>query len=140
MTHNGRCFCGAVEIAVEGEPAAMGYCHCQSCRSWSGGPVNAFSLWQPGDVKVTKGAEQVGTFAKTAMSERKFCKSCGGHIMANHPPLGMVDVFYATIPTLDFKPGVHVNYQETVLPMKDGLPKLKDFPKEFGGSGEMMAE
>ena len=74
MTHNGRCFCGAVEIAVEGEPAAMGYCHCQSCRSWSGGPVNAFSLWQPGDVKVTKGAEQVGTFAKTPMSERKFCK------------------------------------------------------------------
>ena len=24
-------------------------------------------------------------------------------------------------------PGVHVNYESTVLPMKDGLPKLKDF-------------
>jgi hypothetical protein len=23
---------------------------------------------------------------------------------------------------------------------KDGLPKLKDFPKEFGGSGEVIAE
>ena len=33
--------------------------------------------------------------------------------MTNHPPLGVVDVFYATLPTLDFKPGVHVNYQET---------------------------
>jgi hypothetical protein len=27
-----------------------------------------------------------------------------------------------------------------VLPMRDGLPKLKDFPKEFGGSGEAIAE
>jgi hypothetical protein len=41
---------------------------------------------------------------------------------------------------LKFSPGVHVNYAETVLPMRDGLPKLKDFPKEFGGSGEIMPE
>ncbi len=60
--------------------------------------------------------------------------------MANHPPLGLVDVYAATIPTLEFVPGVHVNYAETVLPMKDGLPKLRDFPKEFGGSGETMPE
>jgi hypothetical protein len=52
----------------------------------------------------------------------------------------MVDVFTATIRTLDFKPAVHVNYAETVLPIRDGLPKLKDFPKEFGGSGEAIAE
>jgi len=49
-------------------------------------------------------------------------------------------VFAATLPALEFKPGVHVNYAETVLPLRDGLPKLKDFPKEFGGSGEMVAE
>ena len=81
-----------------------------------------------------------GPFAKTPKSERQFCRTCGGHIMANHPPFGLVDVFYATIPTLDFKPAVHVNYQETVLPAKDGLPKFKDFPKELGGSGELIAE
>jgi hypothetical protein len=60
--------------------------------------------------------------------------------MNNHPPLGLVDVYAATIPALTFVPGVHVNYAETVLPMRDGLPKLKDFPKEFGGSGETMRE
>jgi hypothetical protein len=26
------------------------------------------------------------------------------------------------------------------MPMKDGLPKLKDFPAELGGSGEAIAE
>ena len=139
-SYTGACFCGAVELTVTGQPNAMGYCHCRSCRSWSGGPVNAFSLWPPGAVKVTKGAEYLATFAKTEMSHRQFCSKCGGHLMAQHPPLQMVDVFAATIPDLPFTPVVHVNYSESVLPMKDGLPKLKDFPAEFGGSGETMPE
>jgi hypothetical protein len=140
MTHSGSCFCGAVELEVTGAPEAMGYCHCRSCRSWSGGPVNAFSLWKADAVKVTKGAEHIATFQKTPMSQRQYCAKCGGHLMANHPPLGLIDVFAATIPSLVFAPGVHVNYGETVLRIKDGLPKLKDFPAEFGGSGEMVAE
>jgi hypothetical protein len=60
--------------------------------------------------------------------------------MTNHPPISLVDVFTATIPTLKFEPAVHVNYAETVLPMRDGLPKLKDFPAELGGSGEAIPE
>lgn len=140
MTHKGSCFCGAVTLETDGAPEGMGYCHCRSCRSWSGGPVNAFSLWKPGAVRITSGADNLATYAKSPGSERKYCKKCGGHIMTNHPGLGLVDVFSATLPTLDFKPGVHINYAETVLPMKDGLPKLRDFPKEFGGSGETMPE
>ena len=118
----------------------MGYCHCESCREWSAGPVNAFTLWKPENVTVTKGADRIGSFAKTPMSARQFCTLCGGHLMSEHPPLGLTDVYAATIPTLRFAPAVHVNYQETVLPMRDGLPKLKDFPAAFGGSGETMAE
>ncbi len=140
MAHVGTCFCGAVEVTVEGDPAGMGYCHCRSCRSWSGGPVNAFSLWPPAAVKITKGEANVGTFNATEVSYRKFCTKCGGHLMTDHPPLGVIDVFTATIPTLDFQPGLHVNYQETVLPMKDGLPKFKDFPAAFGGSDEQITE
>ena len=138
--HKGRCFCGAVQIEVSGEPEAMGYCHCASCRSWSAGPVNAFSLWKPGKVRVVEGAENVGTFSKTAFSERQYCTTCGGHVMTNHPPIGLIDVYAASIPTLDFKPGVHINYAETVLPIRDGLPKLKDIPAELGGSGQQIPE
>jgi hypothetical protein len=138
--HQGKCFCGAVQIEVTGEPAGMGYCHCESCRVWSAGPVNAFTLWKPESVKVTQGAEQIATYAKTPKSERKFCKKCGGHVMTNHPGFGLIDVFAAVLPTLTFKPGVHVNYAETVLRMEDGLPKLKDFPAELGGSGESVPE
>jgi hypothetical protein len=41
---------------------------------------------------------------------------------------------------LKFEPAIHVNYGETVLRIKDGLPKLKDFPAEMGGSGEMLPD
>lgn len=136
----GACFCGAVEIEVTGSPEAMGYCHCASCRSWSAGPVNAFTLFKTENVRVSKGAEHIGHFKKTEQSDRQFCKLCGGHLMTFHPPWGLMDVYAATIPTQAFAPGVHVNYGETVLRMKDGLPKMKDFPAEMGGSGVLLPE
>ena len=138
--HEASCFCGQVSFTVSGAPSAMGYCHCGDCRSWAAAPVNAFSLWSPEAVKITRGADQVGVFHKTPRSLRKFCKACGGHLMTDHPHWGLVDVYVAMLPDLRFEPGVHVHYQETVLHMRDGLPKMKDLPKEMGGSGTTVPE
>ena len=139
-TYEGGCFCGAVHVAVTGDAVAAGYCHCASCRSWSAGPVNAFTLWKPEQVKVTRGADHVGTYHKTDKSHRKFCTQCGGHLLTEHPLWGVVDVYSATIPGFRFQPALHVNYQETVLRIRDGLPKMKDMPAEMGGSGVTLPE
>ena len=138
--YEGSCFCGKVKFEVSGDSLGMGYCHCQSCRHWSAGPVNAFSLWKPDSLKITAGQDQIKSYAKTPNSERKWCQNCGGHIYTNHPGAGFVDVFAAMLPTLSFKPGLHVHYGESVLSVKDGLPKMKDMPKEMGGSGETLPE
>ena len=84
-TCKGVCFCGAVELEVTGSPVATGYCHCEDCRAWSAAPVNAVSLWAPDGVRVTKGEDKIGTYNKTEHSHRKFCTSCGGHLMTDHP-------------------------------------------------------
>jgi hypothetical protein len=139
-THTGECFCGAVGFTVSGEPAAMGYCHCASCRHWSAGPVNAFSLWAPEALTVTRGAEHVGTYNKTPISFRKWCTQCGGHLFTDHPTMGLVDVYAAMLPTLDFQPGVHVHYQDTVLHIHDGVTKMRDMPSEMGGSGQTLPD
>jgi hypothetical protein len=139
-SYNGSCFCGAVQFTVNGEPVAMGYCHCESCRHWSAGPVNAFTLWKPAAVRITQGGKNIGTYNKTPRSYRKWCKSCGGHIFTEHPEWGLTDVYAAVIPEFPFKAGVHVNYQETVLRIHDSVPKLKDVPKEMGGSGVAVSE
>ena len=46
----------------------------------------------------------------------QWCKTCGGHILTEHPAMGLTDV-YAAI-----------------------LPKQKDVPAEPGGSGVTLAE
>jgi hypothetical protein len=138
--YKGRCFCGAVELSVVGKPAAMGYCHCTSCRHWSAGPVNAFTLWPPSAVTITRGADQLGSYKKTENSIRKWCKSCGGHVLTEHPGFKLIDVYAAVIPDFPFQAMLHVNYGETALHIHDGLPKQKDFPKEMGGSGTTVPE
>ena len=139
-SYTGKCFCGAVEVQVTGDAAGMGFCHCASCRSWSAGPINAFTLWKKDAVVVTRGEDKLRSYAKTPASNRMWCDTCGGHVTTDHPAWGLVDVYAATIPGYAFKPGVHVHYQETVLPIKDGLPKQKDIPAEMGGSGQLIAE
>ncbi len=139
-TYSGSCFCGEVQLSVTGEPVAMGYCHCESCRHWSAGPVNAFTLWKPDAIKVTHGAENICSYNKSTNSYRKWCKNCGGHVLTEHPAMGLTDVYAAIIPALPFQPEVHVHYQETVLHIHDGLPKIKDVSKEMGGSGVSLPE
>lgn len=138
--YKGHCFCGAVEFTVTGEPDAMGYCHCESCRHWSAGPVNAFTLWKPTAMQITRGAENIGTYNKTPQSSRKWCKTCGGHIYSEHPGWNLIDIFAPILQNFSFQPAIHVHYQESVLRIADGLPKMKDVPKEMGGSGISIAE
>jgi len=138
--YRGRCFCGAVELSVTGAPAAMGYCHCTSCREWSAGPVNAFTLWKPEAVKIIKGSDHLGAYKKTENSNRKWCKLCGGHLLTEHPAWQLVDVYAAVIPEFPFQAGLHVNYGETVLHLHDGLMKQRDLPKEMGGSGTVIGD
>ena len=102
--------------------------------------MNAFTLWKPEAMRITQGAQNIGTYNKTSRSYRKWCKSCGGHVFTEHPEMGLYDVYAAVIPKFPFKAGVHVNYQEAVLPIHDGVTKFKDVPKEMGGSGENVPE
>lgn len=138
--HRGSCFCGAVELALVGAPVAMGYCHCESCRRWSAGPVNAFTLWKPEALKVTRGSHLLASYAQTERSKRTWCTTCGGHVFTEHPHWELFDVYAAVLRDFAFEPGVHVNYAETVLASDDMLPKQHDLPKEMGGSGMLIGE
>ena len=139
-THKGSCYCGAVAIETSGSPEAMGYCHCDACRTYSGAPMAAFTLWKTDAVKVTGGEELLGYFQSSDFSHRRYCTKCGGRVMNQHPSIGLIDISPAQLPSVAFQAGVHLNYEEAVLPVKDGLPKLRDFPAEVGGTGEVMAE
>ncbi|OUU76232.1 MAG: aldehyde-activating protein [Methylococcaceae bacterium TMED69] len=139
-TLNAECFCGEVRLKINGVPEAMGYCHCDSCRHWSAGPVNAFSLWAPANIEIIQGQHNLQTYTKTENSLRKWCGTCGGHVMTEHPKMNLTDVYSAVIHRLEFNPSVHVFYSEKRISMPDGLPKFSDMPKEMGGSGKLLPE
>src|SRR6476620_5428814 len=80
-TFEGQCYCGAVRIAVTGDAVGAGYCHCANCRSWSAGPVNAFTLWKPEAVTVTQGEDQIGEYHENERTYRQWCTVCGGHLL-----------------------------------------------------------
>ena len=139
-TYNGECFCGVVKVEVWVSLKLWCIVIADHVSCGLAGSVTPFTLWKPDAVRITAGAEHIDMFRKTPASERQYCQKCGGHLMTHHPEFGLMDVFATTLPTLKFSPGVHVNYAETVLPIRDGLPKFKDLPIEFGGSGEQLAE
>lgn len=139
-TYKGGCFCGAVEFEVSGAPEAMGYCHCDDCAAWAAAPINAFSLWTPDCVTITKGEGNIGTFNKTENSYRKFCKTCGGHLMTDHPGMKLLDVYPNAVPDLAHEPALHVFYAYKTVSVKDGLPKFADMPAAFGGSDETLPD
>lgn len=146
-TYTASCFCGAVRLILQGDPEAQAYCHCDSCRRWSAGPVNAFTLWKPENVEITSGRDKIEEFGGNpgsnhagVVSLRKWCAHCGGHVFVEHPGMGLVDVPAAAIADFPFTPGFHVHYQESVQRIEDGLKKFADLPEAAGGSGREMRE
>ncbi len=139
-TYKGACFCGEVEFEVTGTPVVMGFCHCEDCTTWSASPLNSFSLWPPESLKITKGEDNIGTYNKTENAYRKFCTTCGGHVFSTHPGMKLVDIYPNVVPGLKHEPALHVYYADKTIAVKDGLPKYKDMPTDFGGSGETLPE
>ena len=99
-------------------------------------------MWPADAVTVTAGGDRVTTYLKTpdTISHRQFCVDCGGAVMIRHPSLEAIDVPVANLPGMVFVPAFHVNYAETVHRIHDGLPKLKGFPGDFGGTDELVPE
>jgi len=135
----GTCYCGAVEVTVQGPPAASAFCHCTSCRKWHAAPVNAWSIW-PADMVTITG--DVVTAEEHDASRRVACARCGGAVANRKPLIDMVVVYAMTLAGsgLPFKPASHIFYAERVMDFADGLPKYADTPEAFGGSGNRIEE
>ncbi|MGH8146510.1 MAG: GFA family protein [Rhodanobacteraceae bacterium] len=145
QTFKGRCFCGAVEVEVQGQPVAAAICHCESCRRWHSAPLNTWVVWPADNVRVTAGQDNLVEYNKhgpDGPSARTFCKRCGNAIFNRKPTYGMT-VVYATLlegSGLTYAPTFHSFYDEGVMHIADGLPKFVDLPAELGGSGKRLDE
>ncbi|HEY8553702.1 MAG TPA: GFA family protein [Burkholderiales bacterium] len=138
-TYRGSCFCGAVEFEVSGEPAAMG----SSLR------VLPALVRRPDQRLLALGHERGASNPRRGEYRRlqqereqrpRVAQDLRRSRVHRAPGLGLTDVYAAVIPDLPYRPSVHVNYESTVLRLRDGLPKMKDLPAEMGGSGASLPE
>ena len=76
---------------------------------------------------------------KPSNSWRHSCAKCGGVVYDNKAHMGMAMV-PAGLSNKPFCPTIHLFYAEKIVSVKDGLPKFKNCPKDFGGDSETLDE
>ncbi|QJF51457.1 GFA family protein [Roseobacter ponti] len=142
MIFKAQCSCGAVRLEASGEPVVQCYCHCNSCRSYTGAPVSAPVLWPRASVRFTAGEDHVDRYARSGAETGGIltCQTCHGLVGIHLAGPDLFDIYAGLLSDFEFRPTVHLNYENAVLKVRDGLPKLKDMPEDWGGSGEILPE
>jgi hypothetical protein len=98
MKLQGRCYCGAVSYAAEGEVRMKAQCHCRECQYISGGSPNVL-IAMPADGFSYAGIEPK-SYARTDIPSpvrRDFCGTCGTHLAAYSAGMGLMFIKVGTL-------------------------------------------
>lgn len=152
--YKGACFCGdcTFEYAYseDAKPVFAALCHCRLCRNCTASSAAHLVGVPKGAYKLTKGEPKTFTHPDYPSFEHSFCPNCGGHVTQGPKEAGFVAIFptnlemgkekFPEVPSI-FKPQCHMNFENAMIQdafSEAQLPKFKDFPKEMGGSGDML--
>jgi hypothetical protein len=104
----GRCLCGGVRFALEGELTPIQLCHATRCRKASGAACSPELLAAAAGLRILAGEDLVSSYEAPLLEEppvyrRVFCRRCGSPLpgVIEGTPFAAVDAG-----TLDGDPGV----------------------------------
>ena len=107
----GSCLCGSVRYRIEGQPALMYHCHCDTCRAASGASY-ATNILVPTESLVIEGRDVLSSFESSPRKRRYFCSRCGSPIYSHSESMpAMVSVRCGTLKT---DPGLAPSYHAWV--------------------------
>lgn len=118
-----------MELRLSGPPISITYCHCESCRRATGGPVTVVVGYEV--VQVAYPKEEPRHFASSPGIDRPFCAKCGTRIGYTDARLGARIYFHVGV--LDqperFVPSCHALEAERLpwLHIDDQLPRFAGF-------------
>ncbi len=132
--YRAACFCGSVQYEVSADPVDAKLCHCRSCQTLHGAPMQWAAIFHKRHVRFTAGWDQLHFYN----SEKKLnarilpckvsCKNCGTLIAdeGRRMWLAFPSLFNfgdpAEVPN-PFKPTCHLFYAMRVTDIVDNLPK-----------------
>lgn len=121
----GGCLCGAVRLAIAGQPFRVGICHCLDCRKHHGAVFQTAAIYPIDAVSIR------GTTAD--YQGRHFCPTCGSSVFAItgdeiEVQLGCLDAPSQLVPT----------YENWVIRREEWLPAfdvVRRYPRDREGTG-----
>jgi len=72
-----KCLCGSVNITATNINPKFTVCHCETCRTWGGGPL--FAVQCGTGIKI-EGEGKVKVYESSPWASRGFCSECGTHL------------------------------------------------------------
>lgn len=78
MSHGAGCLCGAVRIAIHGDPLRVRTCWCRECQYWGAGNGTTNALHRAADLEISGEVSWYESIADSGNRMRRgFCPVCG---------------------------------------------------------------
>lgn len=126
----GSCLCGKVRYEVRGDPQAMYYCHCQTCRKANGSSFATNMIVAADDFAVVAGGELLSAYESSPNKHRHFCSNCGSPIYSHgEKTRQVVSVRCGTLDTVpSVRPSIHFYVADKAAwtEICDGLPQVRE--------------
>ena len=130
-----KCACGAVVLELLGEPLAQVYCHCDDCQRAHGAAYVPRAIFPRNAVLVCSGETRAWQNRTRTMI---ICAACGSHLYGEQDGSPFRGVNASLFPAGRFTPSAHFYCRYAVAPVSDELLHYRDFPADYGGTGEMI--
>ena len=130
----GGCLCGRVSYEADGAISDLSHCHCSMCRKLHGAAFATFAGVARDRFRWSAGDENLGTYASSDKTDRKFCKVCGSQLAVFYKP--DPDLVYLTMGTVDGEPDCPPDYHQfsgSKAPwheITDGKPQHDTWPPD----------
>jgi hypothetical protein len=131
-----RCPCGRVTIALAAEALAHLWCHCDDCQRAHGAAYVPRAVYPRDAVRLVSGETRAWVNRVRTMVA---CGHCGSHLYSEQDGSPFRGVNAGNFEAGAFVPQMHLHCDHAVAPVVDDLPHYRDFPVEYGGSGERVA-
>ena len=124
---SGKCFCGAVEYAVDDSFVYAANCHCSDCRRTTGSAFKPFAGIPREKLTLTKGANGLLIYGDTAGHDAH-CRTCGSLLYSLVREAAWVHVAMGTLtdaPTIRPTHHIFVGSKAPWYDIADNLPQYE---------------
>lgn len=92
------CLCGDVKITATNINPKYTVCHCETCRTWGGGPL--FAVQCGTDVQF-EGTKSLKEYDSSDWATRGFCSNCGTHLFYRLKKTGEYNMPVGLFPAIE---------------------------------------